>query len=150
MIRAVRLTARASAILFAAAQVTSALGLPTARASRPLYLAFMAAHAMHFTVVSRYAIANGGRDLFPGGRSMNDVGGWPTVLGIYTFFAGLALTGWITGRPAASSRPGMRVAGRAAKGLIGVMFVRTYLGQLAERAAERRSAPRRRPGRGPE
>lgn len=149
MIRAVRLTARASAVLFAAAQATSAPGLRATRASRPLYLAFMAAHAVHFTVVSRYAIANGGRDLFPGGRSMNDVGGWPTVLGIYTFFAGLALTGWITGRPAVSSRPRMRVAGRAANGLIAAMFIGTYLGQLAERAAKRRTAAGRQPGRGP-
>lgn len=133
MIRAVRLTARTSAVLFAAAQATSASGLRTVRASRPLYLAFMAAHAVHFAVVSRYAIVNGGRDLFPGGRSMNDVGGWPTVLGIYTFFGGLALTGWIAGGPAASGQPRIRVAGRAANGLIAAMFIGTYLGKFAER-----------------
>ena len=62
-----------------------------------LYLGFMAAHAAHFTLVARYAMVTGGQGLFPGGRSMNDVGGWPTVASIYTFFAGLAFTGWATG-----------------------------------------------------
>ena len=88
--RAVQLTARSSALLFAAAQATSALGPRAGRAPRLLYLAFMAAHAVHFAVVARYAVVNNGRDLFPGGRSLHDVGGWPTVAGIYTFFAGLA------------------------------------------------------------
>ena len=72
--RAVQLTARTSALLFAAAQATSALGPRAAQASRTLYVAFMAAHAVHFAVVARYAVVNGGRDLFPGGRSLHDVG----------------------------------------------------------------------------
>ena len=117
--RAVQLTARRSALLFAAAQATSALGPRAGRAPRLLYLAFMAAHAVHFTVVARYAVVNGGRDLFPGGRSLNDVGGWPTVAGIYTFFAGLAITGWVarratSGRPARAAR--RRTGGHRAHG----------------------------------
>jgi hypothetical protein len=128
----VRLTARSSAIFFAAAQATSAFGQRAAWAWRPLYVGFMAAHATHFAVVARYAKVTGGRGLFPGGRSLNHVGGWPTVAGIYTFFAGLAVTGWAAGTPAATGRPGMRVAGRAATGLIGAMFVGTYLGQLSQ------------------
>ena len=59
-------------------------------------------------------MVTGGRGLFPGGRSMNDVGGWPTVAGIYTFFAGLAFTGWATRAPAAMSNHRMRLAGRTA------------------------------------
>ncbi|HEX6757823.1 MAG TPA: hypothetical protein VF086_05330 [Propionibacteriaceae bacterium] len=128
----VRLTARSSALLFAAAQATPALGGRAARASRPLYLGFMAAHAAHFTVVARYAKVTGGRALFPGGRSMKDVGGWPTVAGIYSFFAGLAVTGWATGGPAAMSKHRMRVAGRTATGLIGAMFFGTYIGQVSQ------------------
>jgi hypothetical protein len=130
--RYVRLTARSSALLFAAAQAAPAVGPRAAGASRPLYLGFMAAHAVHFTVVARYAKVTGGRDLFPGGRTMNDVGGWPTVAGIYSFFAGLAGTGWAAGTPAAIGKPRMQVAGRAATGLIGAMFVGTYLGQLSQ------------------
>lgn len=130
--RYVRLTARGSALLFAAAQAAPAFGPRAAGASRPLYLGFMAAHAVHFSVVARYAMVTGGRGLFPGGRSMNDVGGWPTVAGIYTFFAGLAGTGWAAGTPTATGKPRMQVAGRAATGLIGAMFVGTYLGQLSQ------------------
>src|SRR4051795_4914901 len=91
--RTVRLTARGSGLLFAGAQATSALGPKAVRASRSLYIAFRVAHAVHFVAVSRYAIATSGRGLSPGGRSMADVGGWPTVVGISTLFAGLALTG---------------------------------------------------------
>ena len=128
----VRLTARSSALLFAAAQATPALeGALRGRRGR-LYLGFMAAHAAHFTVVARYAKVTGGRGLFPGGRSMKDVGGWPTVAGIYTFFAGLAVTGWATGGPAAMSKHRMRVAGRTATGLIGAMFFGTYIGQVSQ------------------
>ena len=126
--RAVRLTARTSALLFAGAQATSALG--PARASRPLYLAFMAAHAAHFTVVARYAKVKGGRDVFPGGRSVDEVGGWATVAGIYTFFFGLAITGWAAGAPRMTGEPSMRATQRAATLLMAAMFVGTYLGQL--------------------
>jgi hypothetical protein len=130
--RYVRLTARSSALLFAAAQASSALELRAGRAWRPLYVGFMAAHAAHFTVITRYAKVTGGRSLFPGGRSLDEVGGWPTVAGIYTFFAGLVLTGWATGTSALGAKPAIRVAGRAATGLIGAMFVGTYLGQLSQ------------------
>lgn len=128
--RAVRLTARTSALLFAAAQATSALGPRAVRLSRPLYLAFMAAHAVHFTVVARYAVVNGGRALFPGGRSLSDVGGWPTVAGIYTFFAGLAITGWVTGGARVAGPPALGLLGNLATSLIAAMFVGVYAGQL--------------------
>ena len=107
--RTVQLTARSSALLFAAAQAASALGPRTRRAPTFLYVAFMAAHAGHLTAVAAYAGVNGGRDLFPGGRSMNDVGGWPTVTAIYALFSALAVTGWAAGdaegaQPALASR----------------------------------------------
>jgi hypothetical protein len=128
--RAVRLTARSSAMLFAAAQATQVLGPRAAQAWRPLYLGFMAAHATHFTVVAKYAKITGGRALFPGGRNLNDVGGWPTVAAIYTLFAGLAATGWAAGASPPRSRRGLGFSGRVATGTIGVMFAGTYLGQL--------------------
>jgi hypothetical protein len=128
--RAVQLTARGSALLFAAAQATSALGPRTGGAPRRLYLAFMAAHAVHFTVVAAYAKVNGGRDLFPGGRSMNEVGGWATVVGIFASFSGLAVTGWATGAPRATGRPLLRAIGQAATSVMAAMFVGVYLGQV--------------------
>ncbi|HET9777959.1 MAG TPA: hypothetical protein VFP81_01610 [Propionibacteriaceae bacterium] len=128
--RAVRITARSSAMLFAAAQATQALGPPAARAWRPLYLGFMAAHATHFTVVAKYAKLTGGRALFPGGRNLNDVGGWPTMAAIYALFAGLATTGWAAGASTATSSRRVGTAGRVATGIIGAMFAGTYLGQL--------------------
>ena len=87
--RAVQLTARASALLFAAAQATSALGPRAAPASRSLYLAFMTAHATLFTVVARYAKVNDGHNLFPGGRNMNEVG--PATWLIAAMFVGVYL-----------------------------------------------------------
>jgi hypothetical protein len=132
--RAVRLTARSSALLFAGAHMAHALGPRTARAWPPLYLGFLAAHGTHFAVVARYAKVTGGRALFPGGRNLDDVGGWPTVAAIYAAFAGLALTGWASGGPLAARRSGVRIAGRVAKGVIGAMFVGTYLGQLPRSA----------------
>jgi len=128
--RAVRLTARSSAMLFAASQAIQALGPRAAQAWRPLYLGFMAAHATHFAVVARYAKITGGRALFPGGRNLNDVGGWPTVATIYTLFAGLAATGWAAGASPSRNRRGLGIAGRIATGTIGAMFTGTYLGQL--------------------
>jgi hypothetical protein len=128
--RAVRLTARTSALLFAAAQASQAMGSGTARVWRPLYAGFMAAHAAHFAVITRYAKATGGRALFPGGRNLHDVGGWPTVAAIYTVFAALAGTGWAAGTQAAKSTPGVGIASQIATGIIAAMFIGTYLGQL--------------------
>ena len=118
-------------MLFAAAQTAQVLGPRTAWAWRPLYLGFMAAHATHFTVVARYARITAGRAaLFPGGRNLNDVGGWPTMAAIYALFAGLAATGWAAGAAPATNSRRLHSAGRVATGIIGAMFAGTYLGQL--------------------
>ena len=90
----------------------------------------MAAHAVHFAVVARYAKANGGRDLFPGGRSMQEVGGWPRVFGIFGFFSSLALLGWVAGPPRATGRHPVSALGNGATGVIAAMFIGTYAGQL--------------------
>lgn len=127
--RTVRLTARTSAILFTAAQVTQALRRPTPAAWRPLYAAFVATHVIHFGFVARFAHRTQGRSLFPGGRNMHDVGGWPTVLGIFALFFTLAAAGWTATNPADTHR-GRHRAGLAAPAIIGAMFVSFYLGQV--------------------
>jgi len=126
--RAVHLTARTSALFFSMAQLTQGVTPRSTRVTRATYLAFMAAHTVHFAVVARYAFLNRGRSLFPGGRTLADAGGWPTVLGIYSAFAGLALTGWRGRSPTA--RPVRRLAGQVATSVIAAMFVGTYAGQL--------------------
>jgi hypothetical protein len=131
--RTVRLTARGSGVLFAAAQAVSAVSAMTrhsGRSPRVLYLGFLMAHAVHFAAVTRYAILTGGRRLFPGGRDLDDVGGWPTVITIYTGFAVLALTG---ARAIVPARPDPRrysLAGSLSAGLLAAMFSGTYAGQL--------------------
>lgn len=125
---AVRLTARASALLFSAAQVAPHLGTEAARSSAPLlYRAFLAAHTLHFAAVTRYAVLTGGRNLFPGGRGLQEVGGWPTMAGIFALFAALAAAGAVD--PAAPGGRSGRPRAIAARVAIGVMFTGTYLGQ---------------------
>ena len=131
--RFVRLTARSSALLFAAAQATSVLRLAPS-ASRPLYAAFLLSHAAHFAAMTRYAVLTGGRHLFPGGRSLADVGGWPTMAGIFVAFTGLAVTGWLADAPSVAARhPWLPAAGRVATGLIAAMFGSVYLQRLPVR-----------------
>ncbi|HEY5788393.1 MAG TPA: hypothetical protein VIT65_26845 [Microlunatus sp.] len=125
--RTVRLTARTSAVLFTSAQIAQALRRPTPSAWRPLYLAFVAAHAIHFGFVARFAQRTHGQALFPGGRNMDDVGGWTTVLGIYALFLTLATVGW-TAAPT-DTHQGRR-PGVAATTIIGAMFISFYLNQL--------------------
>ena len=125
--RTVRLTARTSAVLFTSTQIAQALRRPTPSAWRPLYLAFVAAHAVHFGFVTRFAQRTYGRALFPGGRNMHDVGGWPTVLGIYLLFLTLATVGWMAAP--ADGHQG-RSPGVAATTVMGAMFVSFYLQQV--------------------
>ena len=132
--RAVRLTARSSALLFASAEVAAAVGPSAARAARVLYLAFMTVHGIHFTVVTRFAVATKGRGLFPGGRSLSDAGGWRTVIAIFGLFAALAATGWGAVSEGAKTRPRRQAAGRVARRVIAAMFVGTYAGQMSRSA----------------
>ena len=70
----------------------------------------------HEPLLAILATGTKGRDLFPGGRSLNDAGGWPTVVGIYTIFFALAYTGWAAeadspaGRGPEGRGPGRSVA----------------------------------------
>ena len=128
--RALRLTARASALLFTAAHITRYLGPYAGRSPAPqLYRAFLAAHSLHFAAVARYAVLTNGRSLFPGGRGLRDVGGWPTMAAIYALFGVLAAAGRID--PAAAAGDAPRTRAVAAGTAIGTMFTGTYLGQTA-------------------
>lgn len=49
---------------------------------------------------------------------------------LYTFFFGLAITGWAAGAPRMTGEPSMRATQRSATLLMAAMFVGTYLGQL--------------------
>ena len=132
----VRLTARSSALLFAGSALATATGGQAAQAAaRPLYLGFLLAHATHFAAVARYAVRTDGRDLFPGGRSLQDVGGWSSVLSIYSLFASLALAGWpVSG---GGVRGPLRVVGLGATGAIGVLFAGTYAASAFQRQQRR-------------
>jgi len=133
-LRVVRVTARTSAMLFASVQAAPLAGWRGARASDALYRAFLVAHAVHFTAVTRYAVLTGGHDLFPGGRDLDDVGGWPTVAGIFTGFAGVASIGWF-GRPTRTGvTPRTRAAGTAARTVVGTMFTGTFASRIARSA----------------
>jgi hypothetical protein len=129
--RIVRLTARASGLLFAASEATDAFGAPARPVARRLYVAFAAAHGVHFVAVTRYAAITGGRNLFPGGRHLGDVGGWPTVLPIYGLFVGLVALGGVNFTTYQPPRRAITVAGHVATELIGALFIGTYLGQTA-------------------
>jgi hypothetical protein len=131
-LRVVRVTARTSAMLFASAQAAPLAGSRGARAGDALYQAFVVAHVVHFAAVSRYAVVTGGRDLFPGNRDLDDVGGWLTIAGIFTGFAGLATMGWF-GRPTRTRvTPRTRAAGTAARTVIGTMFTATFAGRVSQ------------------
>jgi AcrR family transcriptional regulator len=121
----VQLTARLSALLFAGALAVPVL---TGRPARALYPAFLIAHTVHFGFVAALAVVGGGAGLFPGGRSLEDVGGWPTLAAIATLFYAAALGGLARGPS------GWRRGGHAAAAFIGFMFVATYL-PLVERSA---------------
>ena len=129
----VRLTARTSALLFASAQAAPLARSRGAQASETLYRGFMVAHVVHFAAVTRYAVLSGGHDLFPGGRDLDDVGGWPTVAGIFTGFAGMAAIGW-AGRPTTKVSRRTRTAGTAARTVIGTIFTGAFAGQLTRSA----------------
>jgi hypothetical protein len=121
-------------MLFAGAQAAPLAGRRGARAGDALYRAFLVAHAVHFTAVTRYAVLTGGHDLFPGGRDLDDVGGWPTVAGIFTSFAGVATIGWF-GRPTKTTvAPRSRAAGTAARTIVGAMFTGTFAGRIPRSA----------------
>jgi hypothetical protein len=128
---AVHWTARLSAVLFAAALAAPALYNLSARRSQSLYLGFILAHTIHFSFVVWLAKVTGGENMFPGGRSVGDAGGWPAVFGVFAFFYALAFVGLAARRAGPRARLGLRAAGRFSTAFIGFMFVSTYMPLIA-------------------
>jgi hypothetical protein len=129
LLTGVHWSARTSAVLFALSLAAPLVPKWLARPSEALYVGFVAANTVQFYFVTQLALATGGANMFPGGRSLADVGGWPSVLGIFTFFYVLALMGWLSRRDSAKSR--LRAAGVFSRTFIGFMFVSTYIPLIA-------------------
>jgi hypothetical protein len=121
---AVHWTARASAVLFALALLA-----PTLSLRRPLmpYVGFMLAHTIHFSFVVWLALVTGGARMFPGGRDIADVGGWPAVFGVFTLFYVLASLGLLARHRGRNAGRALRLGGRFATTFLGYMFVSTYV-----------------------
>jgi hypothetical protein len=128
---AVHWTARLSALLFAAALAAPLLPRPLARRSQALYVGFVLANSLQFLSVTWLARMTGGANLFPGGRSLADVGGWPAMFGIFGFFYALALVGFVARQRGARASSGLRAAGTFSTTFIGFMFVATYVPLVA-------------------
>jgi len=123
----VQMTGRFSALLFAAALLIPTVSAQGARRAAELFVAFVAAQTAHFAAVLWFAIVNDGQDIFPSSRSMQEAGGWPTVLGICAFFYALAFVA-LAARQAGSAAGGrLRRADGIATTIIGLMFLITYV-----------------------
>lgn len=123
-------TGRVSAAMF----VLALLGAGAAERAVALWWAFLGGHTAHFVAVAWFAIVNEGRDLFPGGRSFEDAGGWPTVLGAVALFYALALAGLAERRSGPAAGRWSRMAGLAATVVIGLMFLAVYIPMIASSA----------------
>jgi hypothetical protein len=124
---AVHLSARVSAMLFGASLAVPALFRIQTSGGVGLYVAFVAAHSVHFAFVTWLARATDGVGIFPGGRDMAEVGGWPALFGIFTFFYVLAFLGLAARLRANQAGASLRAAGKVSTLFIGFMFVSTYV-----------------------
>ncbi|MGC4096391.1 MAG: hypothetical protein QM706_04685 [Nitrospira sp.] len=124
---AVHLTARASAILFATALLVPVLFHRTQQHSQGLYGVFIVAQTAHFGCVIWLANEMGGRNMFPGGKSIEEVGGWPIVFGICSLFYALAVVRLITSSMEMGTRWRPQTASRMATAMIGGMFLSVYV-----------------------
>ena len=133
--RAVRLTARSSALLFAAAEVAAAVGPSLARAARLLYLAFMTVHSMQLH--GRGEVRGGYRwsrsvsrraELVQGRRLAHRDCDLRPVYCARGHRVGDGQRGGDDPPAAASGRPGRK------KRVIAAMFVGTYAGQMSRSA----------------
>ncbi|UVT16029.1 MAG: hypothetical protein H8K04_00200 [Nitrospira sp.] len=129
---AVHWSARLSALLFAMALALPALTTRLSRHATALYLAFMIAHTVHFGFVVWMAHVTDGANMFPGGRSVEDVGGWPTVFAIFALFYALAFVGLAARRVGSEAGHTLRRASRVTTTCVGLLFVVTYVGLLPQ------------------
>ena len=127
---AVHWSARLSSFLFAVALTLPRLTPRLSRQATELYAAFILAHTMHFGFVGWMAHVTDGANMFPGGRSVTDVGGWPTVLGIFVFFYALASVGLVARQVGPHAGHPLRLANRVTTTCLGLLFVVTYVGLI--------------------
>jgi hypothetical protein len=119
-------TARLSAVLFALSLLVPALATHRAKRWGRLQTAFIVAHTLHFACIAWLVSVSSGAGMFPGGRSVTEVGGWPVVLGIFALFYAVAFLA-SRARRADAAQTRLRTAGKLATVFIGFMFVATYL-----------------------
>ena len=117
-----RITARFSATLFAAALFAFAA---RRRVSAPvalrLFAAFLAAHAVHFSIVFLLAYATGG-------ANFRARGGYPLTIAVGALFAAGAVAGFLRLRASEPARV-LRLAGALGIGFIWFAFTETYAGR---------------------
>ena len=130
LLLAIKWTARLSAILFALSLLVPALSPHRRPHSVRLQIAFIVAHTLHFSFVARLASVTGGAGMFPGGRSVAQVGGWPAVLAIFALFYAVAFIA-LAARRSDADQPRLRTAGKLSTAFIGFMFVATYVPLVA-------------------
>jgi hypothetical protein len=114
-----RITARLSVTLFVAALFAfAARHRVSPRAAVRVFVAFLVAHAVHFSIVLLLAYATGGANL----RSR---GGYPLTIGVGLLFAAGAVAGILRLR-ASEPTPALRLAGGLGIGFIWFAFTETY------------------------
>jgi hypothetical protein len=123
-------TARLSAVLFALSLLVPALSAQRAGHAGRIHVAFIVAQTLHFAFVAWLASATGGAGMFPGGRSVADVGGWPVVLAIFALFYAVAFIA-LAIRRSGTHQTRLRTIGKLSTAFIGFMFVATYLPLVA-------------------
>ena len=123
----VRWSARFAAAAFVVAVLVPPLVRGPERLSRWLWLVFLSAQSLHFGLVLRLGVLVHGANMFPGGRSIAESGGWPAVLGIFALFYSLALPVlWRRWRGRAAG-PLLRFAATASTLCFGLMLLDTYV-----------------------
>jgi hypothetical protein len=118
-----RITARISTALFVAALFACGVGRRVApgRAAR-LFLAFLFAHAVHFSIVLLLAYATSGANF----RSR---GGYPLTIAVGVLFAAGGVAGLLRLRAVEPTRA-LRLAGDLGIGFIWLAFTATYASRL--------------------
>lgn len=111
-------TGRLSAAVF----VVALLGAGVRTRAVRLWLAYVGAHAVHFSMVAWLAFASDGANL-------RDIGGWPTALGVgagFYILAACAALAW-----SGTGWRAVRGIGHAGVALIALAFIATYVPLLA-------------------
>jgi len=117
-----RITARFSATLFAAALFAfAARRRVSAPVAARLFVAFIAAHAVHFSIVFMLAYATGG-------ANFRARGGYLLTIAVGVLFAAGAVAGFLRLRAREPTR-GLRLAGGLGIGFIWFAFTETYAGR---------------------